>query len=145
VHIQRYINGLDTGWKILKNWTAWYILDEEGMAIYESSKHRPEWYEKPGMYERYFYTYHAGWKSFKEFVNLLRQTRYSESNYKLFKLALRVFKWIENTSSTDHILLFSKDKVYLEGYTMIMNQEPERVGEAMKLGKVKVNDVKYIK
>lgn len=145
VHIQRYINGLDTGWKILKNWTAWYISDEEWMAIHASSKHWPDGYEKTGMYERYFYTYHAWWKSFKEFVNLLRQTRHNESNYKLFKLALRVFKWVENTALIDHTLLFSKDKVYLEGYTMIMSEESERVEEAMKLWKVKIDDIQYIK
>lgn len=144
VHIKRYMNGLATWRKILKNGTAWYIRDEEGLAIYESSKYRPEGYEKPGMYERYFYTYHAKGKTFKEFVQLLRQSRYGESNYKLFKLALRVYKGIENTAKAWNGQLFMKDKVYLEGYTYVLNQEDILTSETIWLWKVKISDLAMI-
>lgn len=142
VHIQRYINGLDTGWKILKNWTTWYIRDEEGLAIFESSKHWPEWYEKPGMYAKYRLLSESRWKTFSEFVNHIRLVNW-HTLYKWFKFAMRVYKWIQNTWLSNDYRYYMKDKVYLEWYELIkLVSEEER--KDMMIGKVKKTDLNNI-
>lgn len=54
VHVRRYQAGLQTGWHVLRNGTAGYLVDEEGLAIYHSLQKLPQSYQKVGMYEKYF-------------------------------------------------------------------------------------------
>lgn len=142
VHIQRFKNGLETWRNLMKNWTAGYIKDEEWLAIYESSKYRPEWYKKPAMYAKYRLASQAKNKSFAEFVRLVR----SVNGYTLlwwFKFALRLYKGIQDTSQLQEWGFFLKDKIYLEWYTLVQWVSDEE-REQMMVGKVSFNDLKKI-
>ncbi len=144
VHIRRYQSWIATWWHILKNWTAWYIVDEEWLAVYKSLQHLPDEYEKVGMYQKYYLLSITQEKSFSDLVWIIR----SLSNKSLmwsFKAALRLKKWITDTERDDWIV-YSKTKIYLEWYTHICKRIEAwwDVEQLLSIWKIKTSDLSYI-
>jgi len=148
VHLERYIMGQKSGWKILQSGTGFYLADEEWLAIYNSFKYIPEGYEKNAMYERYFSIIEWGKYDFSRLTDIIRWLDPNRSLSKVFKLSLRVKKGILNTSFVSSWTVYMKDKVYLDGYLKIKNymENPDKVVlKRMKMGKIKLEDTKYLK
>ena len=148
IHLERYIMWQKSGRKILQSWTGFYLWDEEWLAIYNSFKYVPEGYEKNAMYERYFSIIEAGKYDFSRLTDIIRGLDPTRSLSKVFKLSLRVKKGISNTSFINSGTVYMKDKVYLDGYLKIkkyMENPDEEVLKKMKMGKIKLEDTKYLK
>lgn len=143
IHVQRYNAWLATGWNIMKSGTAGYIKDEEGLAILASEEHFPEWYEKIGMYQKYYLLSMAGEKSFADLAGIIYGMS-SKSLLGSFNGALRMKKWLRDTANRWGAVNM-KGKIYLDGYTE-MKEWIEQWGDVKKLmiGKVKRSDLKVI-
>gem|GEM_PF-622396 len=100
------------------------------------------------MYERYFSIIEAGKYDFSRLTDIIRGLDPTRSLSKVFKLSLRVKKGISNTSFINSGTVYMKDKVYLDGYLKIkkyMENPDEEVLKKMKMGKIKLEDTKYLK
>lgn len=143
-HLTRYVNWSKSWRQILKSWTGYYLKDEEGLAIYNASKHLPEEYEKNSMYKKYYLTKEAEKSDFKKLFDVINFIYPYRSIEWKFKTAIRIKKWIINTSEKK-ITGFIKDKIYLEGYQKIQ-EEIKNWKDIEKLykGKIKVEDLDFI-
>lgn len=143
VHVVRYQAWFATWWSILKSWTAGYITDEEGLAIYKSFQYLPDEYEKIWMYQKYYLLSIAWTMSFKELAAYI----YENSRKTLigsFNGALRLKKWLVDTGAKDWAV-FLKWKIYLEWYTRILNRVEEWWDiEKLMIWKIKIADLPYI-
>ena len=146
VHLIRYLNWHQNWWKILESGTWFYLADEEGLAVYNSLKYLPEWYQKTWMYERYFLVSQAWKQDFKMLADIIRWFDPKRSLAKVFNLVLRVKKWVVNTSFIQPWAIYMKDKVYLDWYTKICDylKTQDLDMELFKSGKIKIEDIEYI-
>jgi len=143
VHLVRYLNAKKTWWKILLNWTGFYSVDEEGLAIYKSFEQLPDGYEKKSLYERYYIISKAKDMDFVELWKIfLDQFKY---NYvSAFRLSFRAKRWIVDTWNVSKWLCFMKDKVYLDGYLQIKNWIEKWWNiDKLMIWKIKIADLKY--
>ncbi|MDD5769678.1 MAG: DUF1704 domain-containing protein [Candidatus Gracilibacteria bacterium] len=143
-HLLRYLNGQKTGWNILESGTANYLPDEEGLAVYNSLKYFPESYEKNAMYKNYYLIEKSKELNFKELAQI--GFRLNGNDYvKVFKSITRLKRGIIDTSIKNTGAYFSKDKVYLDGYTKV-KKWIENGGDLEKLmiGKIKIEDLDLI-
>lgn len=142
VHLRRYQAWLHTGWSILKYGAAFYLEDEEGLAVYNSLRVLPEWEEKNGMYKKYIISHDAKQKSFRELVHTIESLYPEKWLEQIFSDCVRAKKGIMNTRKM--IAWYMKDVVYLNGYTKIKNWV-DNGGEIEKMfvWKVKVEDLRY--
>ncbi|MDD3302902.1 MAG: DUF1704 domain-containing protein [Candidatus Gracilibacteria bacterium] len=144
IHLVRYLNGRKTGWNILESGTANYIETEEGLAVYNSLKYFPENYEKNAMYQNYYLIEMSKNLDFKDLAEICFKLK-GNDYVKVFKTTTRFKKGILNTSIKNTGAFFSKDKVYLDGYIKVKNWI-EKGGniEKLMIGKIKLDDLKYI-
>jgi hypothetical protein len=144
-HLIRYINWARSGWNIFKEWSWFYLKDEEGLAIYNSSKYLPSDYEKLSFYKKYFLLKEAQKYSFSKLVDLVRFL-YPEKNLeRIFNTILKLKKWVGNTSTINEWAIFMKDKVYLDWYIKIKDwAEKWWEVEEMYKGKFKVEDLDFM-
>jgi len=145
-HLVRYLNWSLTGRKIFKEWTGFYLTDEEWLAIYNANQQLPSNYEKLSLYKKYFLVWEAQKYAFSKLVDLVKFLYPEKQLERIFNTVLRLKKWIVNTSETDYWSIFFKEKVYLDWYKRIN----ERIGkgndiEWMYKGKVKLNELKLLK
>jgi len=143
VHLVRYLNAKKTWWKILLNWTGFYSVDEEGLAIYKSFEQLLDGYEKKSLYERYYIISKAKDMDFVELWKIfLDQFKY---NYvSAFRLSFRAKRWIVDTWNVSKWLCFMKDKVYLDGYLQIKNWIEKWWNiDKLMIWKIKIADLKY--
>ncbi len=144
-HLVRHLNGMKSWWNILKSWTANYLKDEEGLAIYNSSKILPEEYEKDSMYKKYYLVKESENHDFKKTFELLKFLHPDKDIERIFKWTLRIKKWIISTNIIHPGTVFLKDKVYLEGYKNIKRwMEDWKFNDKIYKGKIKINDLDYI-
>ncbi len=118
IHLIRFMNWRKTGWEILKSGAGYYIKDEEWLAVYNSFKYLPEWYEKKAMYEKYYLVDAAANHWFSRLVDIIKWIQPRTLAW-AFKTALRLKKWIQNTWFVDKWAINMKDKIYLDGYLKI--------------------------
>ena len=145
-HLIRHLNWTKTGWNIFKSGTWEYLKDEEWLAIYNAKKYLPEWYEKNSIYKKYFLTKEAEKLDFIKLVDLIGLIYPNRWTERKFKTALRIKKWIINTSKINPGTVFKKDKIYLDGYIKISNFVKEGNSlEQMYKGKVKLEDLEMLK
>ncbi len=144
-HLVRYLNGLKSGWNILKSGTGFYLKDEEGLAIYNAVKILPEDYEKNSFYKKYFLVKEAENIDFKKLVNMIEFLYPSYSREFHFKTALRIKKGIIHTSILHPGTVFMKDKIYLEWYKKIKQlMEDWKENAKIYKWKIKSEDLDYI-
>jgi hypothetical protein len=145
-HLMRHINWMRSGRSIFKSGTWYYMKDEEWLAIYNSFKYLPEWYNKLTMYKEYFLINEASKYWFQKLFDIAKFLYPRKENIeKLFKAIVRIKRWIENTAIVDPGTVFYKDKVYLEWYIKIKDWI-EKWWDESKLykGKVKTEDLDFI-
>lgn len=116
VHLVRYLNWKSTWWKILQNWTGFYIKDEEWLAIRNSKKFEPNDYEKNIMYEKYFLISKATETDFVWLANIIRAMYPDRSLLSIFRMTLRLKKWVKNTAFKWEWTAYYKWKIYLDGF-----------------------------
>ncbi|HRX63503.1 MAG TPA: DUF1704 domain-containing protein [Candidatus Absconditabacterales bacterium] len=144
-HLMRYINGANSGWNIFKEGVGFHIKDEEGLAIYNASKHLPSEFEKLSFYKKYFLLKEAQKYPFGKLTDLTKFL-YPEKNLeRIFNTILKLKKGIQDTGVIKEGAIFMKEKVYLDGYVKIKDWA-EKGGEVedMYKGKVKIDDLKFI-
>lgn len=144
-HLTRYINWSKSWRHIIKSGTGYYLKDEEWLAIYNASKHLPEDYEKDSIYKKYCIIKEAEKLDFKklfDFINFIYPYRSTERK---FKTAIRIKKWLINTSQNWKWTCFNKDKIYLDWLEKI-KKEINNWTDINKLykGKIKIEDLDYI-
>ncbi len=152
-HLRRYLNG-DQQWRyILKTGSGFYLRDEEWLAVYMHSRRMQQiipGYINRAIYEKYHLIRIAQQMSFVQLCEYLKTRGSEEFTGKkfqlrtIFKTALKLKKWIKNTSVIHHGTVFLKDKVYLEWYKK-MNQRVESWWHISQLmvGKIKIEDLEY--
>lgn len=144
VHVRRWMNGVQSGWHILRNGTAHFLADEEWLAVIEWNKYLPEDYVKKWMYYKYYLLSQTWKKDFAYLAGLLRSLREATLRQS-FNGALRLKRWIQNTGYISEWALNYSWKVYLDGfkkanYRIASWWDPED----LMLGKVKIGDLKFI-
>ena len=144
VHLTRFVSAVKTGWNILKQWTWYYLKDEEWLAVWKSFQVLPEGYEKKGMYERYYLVYEAQKNDFARVAQIRLGIRWGSLN-DAFRYAFRVKKWIQNTWFVDKWAIWMKDVIYLEWFNKIRNWvESGGDVDKMMIWKIKVEDIEKI-
>ena len=142
-HLVRYYNGLKSWWKIFSSGTGRYLKDEEGLAIWNARQKLPEEYEGLGMYKQYYLLNVARELSFKQIYDLIH-TLYPHYNLeKIFKTCIRVRKGVVHNGSRTRGVVWRKNKIYLEGYEKI--KKAETIDKKMFLGKIKIDDLDFIR
>ncbi len=145
VHVTRYLAWVKSGWSLLKNWTADYIKDDEGLAIMASEWVLPDEYEKRGMYQKYWLLGQAANRNFAQLA-MMASTLTTKSMIGVFKWVLRVKKWIIDTSIINPWAIHYKDKIYLDGYMKMQKRIADGGDkEDLMIGKIKTQDLKFIK
>lgn len=54
IHLTRYLNGKKSGWNIFSSGTAYYLRDEEGLAVWSAMQVLPEGEENLAIYKKYY-------------------------------------------------------------------------------------------
>lgn len=145
IHLTRYLNGLKSGRNIFKSWTAYYLKDEEWLAVWNARQLVDDEEESLALYRKYYLL--EEWKhlSFSKIADLIHFLDPEKTLERRFKAALRIKKWIISTDNQTNTYLWLKDKVYLDGYKKI---EGLKLGveslKKLKKGKVKVEDQNFI-
>lgn len=144
-HLVRHLNGIKSGWNILKSGAGDYLKDEEWLAIYNASKMLPEGYNKISIYKEYFMTKQLQEMSFIKSFELCKFLYPNKNIEKLFKTVLRNKRGLVTTSESKWIG-FQKDKIYLEGFMKIKKWiENWNNFDKLYKGKIKIEDLKFIK
>lgn len=145
-HLARYMNWSHTARKIFKEWTGFYLTDEEWLAIFNEKKYLPNGYEKFSNYKMYFLISEAQKYPFEKLVNLALFFYPNKNLETIFKTILKIKKWIEDTSVVNEWAVYFKEKVYLDWY-MKINDWVEKWNsiEWMYKGKVKLDDLNLLK
>lgn len=145
-HLNRYISWSHTARKIFKEWTGFYLTDEEWLAIFNEKKYLPNGYEKFSNYKMYFLISEAQKYPFEKLVNLALFFYPNKNLETIFKTILKIKKWIEDTSIVNEWAVHFKEKVYLDGY-MKINDWVEKWNsiEWMYKGKIKLDDLNLLK
>jgi hypothetical protein len=145
-HLNRYISWSHTARKIFKEWTGFYLTDEEWLAIFNEKKHLPNGYEKFSNYKMYFLISEAQKYPFEKLVNLALFFYPNKNLETIFKTILKIKKWIEDTSIVNEWAVYFKEKVYLDWY-MKINDWVEKWNsiEWMYKGKIKLDDLNLLK
>ena len=145
VHVVRYINGKKSWWKTLQAWTAFYLTDEEWLAIWNSFRYLPENYEKNAIYEKYYLISQAEKADFVHLANIIRWLYPQEWLLKIFRRTMRFKRWIQNTAFKWEWTAYYKDKIYLDGYNKVKNWIEEWGDFNLMLKwKYKIEDLKFI-
>ncbi len=141
IHLLRWLNWKKTGWYIFSDWTGFYLKDEEGLAVWNSFKYLPEWYEKKWMYFKYYFILQAQKNHFARLAEIYRWY-IGWDLMKAFKWVFRVKKGIKNTWFVDSWAIWMKDKVYLDWYNKLDNWVRNWWDvNKMMIWKIKVEDI----
>ncbi len=145
IHVMRHNAWLKSWWHLLRNGTAWYIKDDEWLAIMASEEVLPDEYEKRGMYQKYWLLGQAGTKNFAQLAGIAGSLT-TKSLIGVFKGILRVKKGIIDTSVVHPGAIHYRDKIYLDGYIKVQKRLDEGGSkDDLMIGKIKAEDLKYIK
>ena len=145
-HLVRYLNWMETDRKIFKEWTWFYLEDEEWLAIYNSNKCLPKDYEKLSLYKKYFLLEEAQKYPFLKLLDLVKFLYPEKGLEHIFNTILRMKKGIMDTSNSDNGAIFFKEKVYLDWFIKINDWiEKWNSVEWMYKGKIKLDDLIFIK
>lgn len=144
-HLVRHINWMKSWRNILKSWTGYYVTDEEWFAIYNSDQYFPENYEKLSIYRKYFIIKEAQKYNFNKIIDLIKFLHPDRSLEWCFKMAIKIKKWIIDTSITNPWAIAMKEKVYLDWYYKVKKRiENGWDPENMYKWKIKIEDLDYI-
>ncbi len=145
-HLRRYLAGTKTGLKIFENGLAYYLSDEEWLAVYNSLRVLPKDFEKNSAYFNYYAIAQADMLSFSQLIALL-QSMYPERSFeKNFSSATRLKRGIVDTSiSGIRWISYQKDKVYLDGYYNVKNWiENGGNVDSLYFWKIRISDLSLI-
>lgn len=144
VHVRRYIAGMQSWWDILKSGTAWYLSEEEWLAVWFGQQRMPAWYLSKRVYYRYLFLEQWMTKDFQELAWIIRGLKWL-SLADAFNDALRMKKWLIDTWKSSIGVLYTKDKVYQDGLQKVVSWI-EQWGdiESLMIWKIKIDDLKYI-
>ncbi len=142
-HYLRKINGRKQKFGIFAFWTAWYIVTEEWLAIYNQSRFLSKKDKKYySIFERYFFLDYALQHSYEECIQ--KHLEYYNNEYGLvFSYLLRMKRWIKDTSQP---YIFTKDFVYLKWFLKIQEYLKQwwKINE-LYFWKIKIEDIEEIK
>lgn len=124
IHLQRFLNGQKSGWKIFSSGTGYYLRDEEGLAVRNASQVLPEGEENLSMYKKYHLLAESKHYSFAQMKDLIYFLYPKRSLEGVFKTILRSKKGQIFTANPSSHLTWMKDKVYLDGYEKIKKLTP---------------------
>lgn len=142
-HLVRYLNGSRSGWHIFSSGTAYYLRDEEGLAIWNALQSDPEGAENLAMYRKY-YLLHAGKdRNFSEMVELMYALNPNRTYEGMFKSILRIKKGQILTAQATESYLWMKDKVYVDGY-LELAKKSNTIDPKIYKGKIKFSDLWFI-
>lgn len=117
-HYLKRVNGKKFPYKILSSWTAWYIADEEGVAIYNQnrflSKNDKKYYS---IYRGYVTLNNSLNMPYDKFLESILE-RYWEDYWRVFNVISRLKRW---TSWFDSEGVFMKDVVYVNWYFNVLD------------------------
>ena len=117
-HYLKKVNWKMQDYKILRYWTAWYISDEEWVAIYNQNRFLTNKDRKfYNIFDWYIRLNVALSSNYGEFLEFLKN-RYNEDYSKIFNYILRLKRWMP---SFDSNWVFMKDVVYVNGYINVKN------------------------
>lgn len=145
-HLKRYQASKKLGLSIFSIGTAYYLTDEEWLAIYNSLEYLPEWYEKNDMYFKYYILSQADTLSFTQTAALIQSIYPHKKLESIFNRTLRLKRWIRYTQ-TEGIpwTTYQKDKIYVDGYKKIHDWiEAWWNKELLNTGKIKISDISTI-
>lgn len=143
-HLVRYLNGSKSWRNIFKSWTAFYQQEEEWLAIWNGNQVLPDDYEKISLHKKYVVTHELPKFSFSKAAEFLRFTYPERSLEGLFKTIIRSKRWLIHTEKT--WVWYMKDKIYLDGFSKIDKRlQAGNTPEKMYKGKIKIDDLKFIK
>lgn len=119
-HLARYAHGVNSWIHLLQWWTAYYLRDEEGLAVFQAA--RLEWITQvlPRLEANYKLIYEASLYNRSELTQRLI-LRWQTNLEHIFRTLLRLKRWLVDTSKTGVGIAFYKDKVYRDGYCQIIN------------------------
>lgn len=103
VHVQRAKHGRRSKWSLLQRGTAYYLADEEGLAIYQAQKTVQTFfptYYNTSMHKKYVLTHLSEQLSFSEIVAFLVDMSSHRSIAGAFKSAMRLKRGIMDTHIT---------------------------------------------
>lgn len=153
VHLMRYINWQKSGRNIMTMWTAWYVKDEEGLAIWNAEqvmrKFIPE-HENLAIYEKYYWLSAAQELSFRNLAEFVMDNKYDNSRIKswswVYNTCLKMKRGVQNTEIIHPGAVYLKDKVYLEWYDKIRDHVAKnwKIDERLMVWKIKLEDLDSI-
>lgn len=145
-HLVRHLNGIKSWWNIFQKWTGFYLKDEEWLAIYRAKNMTESHYESLWIYKKYHLVKIGSNFTFAKIVDLLIFMDQDKSIESIFKWALRIKKWIQDTNQTWEWTVYMKDKVYLDWYKKIKLWVDEGWNiEKLQWWKYKIEDLDYLK
>jgi len=145
IHVVRYLNWQKSWWKILQSGTWFYITDEEWLAIWNSLRYLPDGYEKNAIYEKYFLIAQAEKADFVSLTNIIKWIYPNDWLLKIFRRTMRFKRWIQNTAFKWEWTAYYKDKIYLDGYTLVDNWMQNWWNlDIMLKWKYKIKDLEFI-
>lgn len=142
-HIERYSNASESSWTILSRGTAWYFIDEEGLAIWAAEQELPDSYEKTAMRQKYLYIKEAFSHNYVQMADMIRSDS-DKSLHNVFKDVYRLKRGVQDTMVIHPWTSSLKDSIYVQGYSRIsswvdawwdLNQ--------LMIGKIKLEDIHY--
>lgn len=145
-HVRRYQAGVKNELHIFRSGTGNYLSDEEWLAVYNSLKYLPEWYEKNAMYFNYYLISQIDTLSFSQSVQLLQSVYPAYSLEKIFNQVTRFKRGIIHTeNSLNRGNSYWKDKIYLDGYSRVSEWIHEGGDEKLLyFWKVKISDLPLV-
>lgn len=112
-HYLKRINWRNVWYKIFSSWTAGYIADEEGVAIYNQNRFLTQKNKKYyWIFENYRIIAAAKQNSYSELLDILRKMYWDDYEI-IFNRLSRIKRWMP---SFDSEWIFMKDVVYLNWY-----------------------------
>lgn len=146
-HLARFLNGRKTGWHILRNGTAFYLRDEEGLAIWRQDQAIGEsipGYDSISKYKAYLLAKRSGELSFAElgkYLLTLPSLNSSKPTLKaIFSTVSKYKRWVKRTSTVHSWAIFLKNKVYLDGYKEIKSNNKKNL-ELLSSAKISIKDL----
>ena len=145
IHLTRYLNGLKSWRNIFKSWTAYYLKDEEWLAVWNARQLVDDEEESLALYRKYYLLAEARSLSFSKMTELMYLLNPNRTLEWAFKSILRVKKGQILTETPTNTCIWMKDKVYLDGFMKISKANLSELElQKLKKGKIKLEDQNFI-
>jgi hypothetical protein len=141
-HYLRKLNGKKSPFSLLSRGWAWYILTDEGIAIYNQNRFlSPRDIKYYGIFERYYFVGYALKHSYRKLIENLSEM-YDADYERVFSYMLRLKRWFEDPSKSG---VFMKDVIYVNWFFAVSRYlDTGWKLEDLYIGKLSIGDVKIV-